>query len=186
MKRLWISSLRKLKIFSAPFHNDVRKRRCWLEMASKRFLWKLKIFSKPFHNDVRKRRCWLERTIRVWKNFLARKFPRENESRSGAFDVLLTEIKCNIPGADYILAQRLKRCSASRISPNETFELAKKRRNTLCFGVCGCLGGKISLCCRQVTRKVTKTVKNLFVLQFWSWNGSFRHGEMRIWLCLYF
>ena len=42
-----------------------------------------------------------------------------------------------IPGADYILAQPLKRCSASRIRPNETFELAKKRQNILCFGVCG-------------------------------------------------
>ena len=31
-----------------------------------------------------------------------------------------------------------------------------------------------------------KTVKNLFVLQFCSWDGSFRHGEMKIWLCLYF
>ena len=54
----------------------------------------------------------------------------------------------SIPGADHILAQPLKRCSASRIKPNET-------------------------------------VKNLFVLQFCSWRGSFGHGEMKIWLCLY-
>ena len=40
-------------------------------------------------------------------------------------------------GADHILAQPLKWCSVSCIKPNETFELAKKRQNTLCFGVCG-------------------------------------------------
>ena len=34
----------------------------------------------------------------------------------------------------------LKRYSASRIKPNETFELAKKRQNILSFGVCGCVG----------------------------------------------
>ena len=37
----------------------------------------------------------------------------------------------------------LERCSASRIKPNETFELAKKRQNILCFWgvwVCGCVG----------------------------------------------
>ena len=42
-----------------------------------------------------------------------------------------------VPGADHILAQPLKRCSASRIRPNETFKLAKKRRKILCFGLCG-------------------------------------------------
>ena len=47
-------------------------------------------------------------------------------------------------------------------------------------------GERFSLRCRQVTRKVPKTVKNLFVRQFCSWDGSFRHGEMKIWLCLYF
>ena len=54
------------------------------------------------------------------------------------------------------------------------------------FSVLGCVGGEISFRCRQVTSKVPKTVKNLFVLQFCSWGGSFRHGEMKIWLCLYF
>ena len=88
-----------------------------------------------------------------------------------------------VPGADHILAQPSKRCSTSHIKPNETFELAKKRQNILCFGVCG---RKNSSCCRQVTSKVPKTVKNLFDLQFCSWDGSFRHGEMKIWLCLYF
>ena len=40
-----------------------------------------------------------------------------------------------LPGADHILAQPLKRCSATRIKPNETFELAKKRqRHTLVLG----------------------------------------------------
>ena len=50
-----------------------------------------------------------------------------------------------IPGANHILAQPLKRCSASRIKPKETFELAKKKQNILCFGVCevcGCVGEK--------------------------------------------
>ena len=31
-----------------------------------------------------------------------------------------------------------------------------------------------------------KNRENLFVLQFCSWDGSFQHGEMKIWLCLYF
>ena len=68
----------------------------------------------------------------------------------------------------------------------------KKRDKTCsvwgCVGVwvCGCVGERISLRCRQVESKVPKTVKNLFVLQFCSWDGSFRHGEMKIWLCLYF
>ena len=42
-----------------------------------------------------------------------------------------------IPGADHVLAQSLQRCGASHIDPNETLELAKKRQNILCFGVCG-------------------------------------------------
>ena len=45
-----------------------------------------------------------------------------------------------LPGADHILAQPMKRCSASRIKPNETLELVKKRQNTLLFWgvwVCG-------------------------------------------------
>ena len=64
-----------------------------------------------------------------------------------------------IPGVDHILAQPLKRCSASRIKLNETCELAKNRQYTLCFGVCGCVGERISSSCRQITRKVPKTVK---------------------------
>ena len=91
-----------------------------------------------------------------------------------------------MPGADHMLAQPLKRSSASRIRSNETFELAKKREKIFCFGVCGCVEERISLRCRQVTHKVPKTMENLFVLQFPSWDGSFRHGEMEIWLCLYF
>ena len=35
---------------------------------------------------------------------------------------------------DHILAQPLRRCSASLIKPSETFELAKKRQNMLCSG----------------------------------------------------
>ena len=38
----------------------------------------------------------------------------------------------------------------------------------------------------KLQAKSQKIVKSLFVLQFWSWDGSFRHGEMKIWLCLYF
>ena len=52
--------------------------------------------------------------------------------------------------------------------------------------VCGCVEERISLRCHQVTSKVPKIVKNLLVLQFCSWDGSFGHGEMKIWLCLYF
>ena len=55
------------------------------------------------------------------------------------------------------LTHPFKRCSASRIKPHETFELAKKRQNILCFGV----------------------------LQFCSRNGSFRHGEVKIWLFVF-
>ena len=52
--------------------------------------------------------------------------------------------------------------------------------------VLGCAGERISLRCRQVTHKIPKTVKNFFVLQFCSCDGSFRHGEMKIWVCLDF
>ena len=38
-----------------------------------------------------------------------------------------------IAGADHILAQPLKRCSASCIKLNETFEFSKKRQNILCW-----------------------------------------------------
>ena len=62
----------------------------------------------------------------------------------------------------------------------------QKRDKTYLFGMCGCVGERISLRCRQVTSKVPNNVKNLLVLQFCSWDGSFGHGEMRIWLCLYF
>ena len=41
--------------------------------------------------------------------------------------------KRHIPDADHVLAQPSKRCSASRVKPNETFELATKRQNTLCL-----------------------------------------------------
>ena len=60
----------------------------------------------------------------------------------------------------------------------------QKRDKT--YSVLGCAGGTPSLRCRQVTSKVPKTVKNLPPLQFCSWDGSFRHDEMKIWLCLYF
>ena len=38
---------------------------------------------------------------------------------------------------------------------------SKKRKNILCFGVCGCVEERIFLLC-QVTHKAPKTVKNLF------------------------
>ena len=100
----------------------------------------------------------------------------------------------SIPGADLTLAQPLKRCSAPRIKPNKTFKLARKTKHFLFWdvkthtvlGCAGCVEERISSRCGKVTHKVPKTVKNLFVLQFCSWDGSFRHAEMKIWLCLYF
>ena len=59
----------------------------------------------------------------------------------------------------------------------------KEAKHTL---VLGCAGERISLHCRQVTSRVPKTMKNLCVLQFCSWDGSFRHGKMKIWVCSYF
>ena len=88
-----------------------------------------------------------------------------------------------IPNADHILAQPLKRCSASRIKPNETFKLAKKRPNILCFGV---RGRRISLRCRQVTSKVPKTVEKSLYPTVLELRWSFRHDKMKIWLYLYF
>ena len=80
----------------------------------------------------------------------------------------------------------LKRCSASRIEPNETFKLAKRDKT---YSVLGCVGvwekGFLYVVAK-LQAKSPKTLKNLFVLQFCSWDGSFRHGEMKIWLCLYF
>ena len=77
--------------------------------------------------------CWLEDTHQVIIT---------EKTRA----VLLIFILClnsgRVPGADHILAQPLKRWSASRIKPNETFELAKKTQNILCCGVCGVCGRK--------------------------------------------
>ena len=56
---------------------------------------------------------------------------------SAIISVRWSGAELHVPGADHILAQPLKRCSVSRIKPNETFKLAKKRQNILCFGVCG-------------------------------------------------
>ena len=60
----------------------------------------------------------------------------------------------------------------------------KRDKNTLFWGVWVC-GERIFLRCRQVESKVPKIVKNLLILQFCSGDGSFRHGEMKIGLCLY-
>ena len=95
-----------------------------------------------------------------------------------------------IPGADHILAQPLKQCSVSRIKPNETFELAKKRQNMLflqnilCFGVVPEKGFP------HVVAKLHAKSQNPWKISL-SYSlavkmGSFRHGEMKIWLCLYF
>ena len=59
----------------------------------------------------------------------------------------------------------------------------QKRDKILCFGVCG---RKTFFTLSPSYKQSPKTVKHLFVLQFWSWDGSFGHGEMKIWLCLYF
>ena len=58
----------------------------------------------------------------------------------------------------------------------------KETKHTLLGGG----GRKNSLLFYQVMHKVPTTVKNFFIRQFCSWDGSFRHGEMKMSLCLYF
>ena len=63
---------------------------------------------------------------------------------------------------------------------------------TLCFGVWkhtlfwGVREKGFFYVVTKLQAKSQKTMKNLFVLQFCSWDRSFRHGEMKIWFCLYF
>ena len=91
-----------------------------------------------------------------------------------------------LPDADHMLAQPLKRCNASRIKPNETFDLAKKRQNIALFGGGEGCGRKNFFTLSPSYKQSPKKRENLFVLQFCSWDGSFRHDEMKMWLCLYF
>ena len=68
-----------------------------------------------------------------------------------------------------MLVQPLKRCSASRIKPNETFELAKKRqKHTLFWGVRVCERKNFFYVVTKLRAKSQKPVKNLLVLQFCS------------------
>ena len=97
-----------------------------------------------------------------------------------------------LPSADHILAQPLKRCCASRIKLNKTFEFEKKEtkhtlftKNTPFLGVWVCRRKNFFTLSSNYAQSPKKS-RNLFVLQFCSWSGSFWHDEMRIWLCLYF
>ena len=106
----------------------------------------------------------------------------ESKSQITFKKILTCRFQLHLPGMDHILAQSLKRCSASRIKPNETFELAKKRESNSVGG-----GGRKNFFTLSPSYKQSpKNRENLFVLQFCSWDGSFRHGEMKISLCLYF
>ena len=100
-------------------------------------------------------------------------------------DSCFCHLQMTVPGAGHISAQPSKRCSASRIKPKETVELAKKTKHTLFWGVWVC-ERKNFFTSSPSYKQSPKTVKNLSVLQFCSWDGSFRHGEMKISLCLYF
>ena len=59
----------------------------------------------------------------------------------------------------------------------------EKRESKPCGG-----GGREKEFLHVVAKLQAKSQKpwKISVLQFWSWDRSFRHGEMRIWLCLYF
>ena len=80
----------------------------------------------------------------------------------------------NVPDAGHILAQLLKQCSASRITPDATFELAKKRQNnTLFWGVkiyslLDVRGKEFIYFVANLRARSQKTVKNLFVQQLCS------------------
>ena len=54
-----------------------------------------------------------------------------------------------------------------------------------CVGVWDC-GRRNFITLSPSYKQSLKNHGNLFLLQSWSWDGSFRHGEMKIWLCLYF
>ena len=61
----------------------------------------------------------------------------------------------------------------------------KETKHTLFWGVRGVREEEFPYVVAKSSAKSQKPW-NPFVLQFCSWNGSFRHGEMKIWLCLYF
>ena len=91
----------------------------------------------------------------------------------------------NIPGAHHILVQPLKRYSASRIKPNGTFELAKKRQNIPCFGVCGVREKEFL---HVVAKLRTKSQKPWKISVSYSLIIGMGHFDMVRWKydCLYF
>ena len=89
-----------------------------------------------------------------------------------------------IRGADHILAQPFKQCSASRIKPNETFEVPKKRQKILCFR-----GGGEKEFLYVVAKLRTKSQKPRKISWSYSFAVEMGHFDMvrwKIWLCLYF
>ena len=75
----------------------------------------------------------------------------------------------------------LKRCSVSRVKPNETFEFAKRDETHSFFGVCGCVGERISFTLLPSYKQIPKNrEKSLCPSVLEGHDGSFRHGEMKI------
>ena len=62
--------------------------------------------------------------------------------------------------------------------------LQKKRQKILGFGACW--RKNFFTLSPSYNAKSPKPSTISFFLQFCSWDGSFRHGEMKIWVCLYF
>ena len=86
-----------------------------------------------------------------------------------------------VPGADHVLAQPLKRRSASRIKPNKPCQLAHKRQNTLCFGVCGCVGVWEKGFLYVVAKLRTKSQKPWKISVFCSFAVEMGHFDMARW-----
>ena len=97
-----------------------------------------------------------------------------------------------IPGADHILAQPSKRCSASRIKIEWNVRTCKKEKKHSVWGVAGCAGcagvweKEFPYIVAKLQAKSQKPSKIYLFLQFCSEDESFRHGEMKMGLCLYF
>ena len=83
-----------------------------------------------------------------------------------------------------IIWHNLWRGEASRVKPNETFELAKKKQKI--HSVLGCVGVRKKGFIFVVAKLHANFQKpwKISVLQLCSWDGFFRHDEMKITLCI--